>query len=108
MKQNRFKGEMDAATMVIGNFNILLSRMDRISNQQTEFEQHYRQTRSNIQYRTLHPTAVPEHIHLKGPGNTSLGRQMLGHEVGNRFKKYSLLVVYIILEVLAREIRQEQ
>lgn len=31
MKQNRFKGEMDAATMVIGNFNILLSRMDRIS-----------------------------------------------------------------------------
>ena len=37
-----------------------------------------------------------------------MGRQMLGHEVGNRFLKKLLLLAYIILEVLAREIRQEQ
>lgn len=36
MKQNRFKGEMDAATMVIGNFNILTFKNGQNINKETE------------------------------------------------------------------------
>lgn len=87
MKQKQIQGRNGHCNN--GNWKLQYStfKNGQNINKETEFEQHYRQTRSNIQYRTLHPTAVPEHIHLKGPGNTSLGRQMLGHEVGNRFKK---------------------
>lgn len=73
--------------MVIGNFNILLSRMDRISTKKQNLNSTIDKLDLIYNIGQLHPTTVPEHIHLKGPGNTSLGRQMLGHEVGNRFKR---------------------
>lgn len=60
-KMAELKGEIGNSTVLVGNFNILLSMMKRINRQDQQgsrrLEQLYKPTRHTNIYRTLHPIA---------------------------------------------------